>query len=85
MATTRSDGNGPLAEHEVGFGAHLVGLGYSTSAAKKHIHLLRHLSVWLEHERIPLEDLTAARTEAFFFGRRAREGQFGPRRGVGRR
>jgi integrase/recombinase XerD len=72
MATTRSDGNGPLAEHEVGFGAHLVGLGYSTSAAKKHIHLLRHLSVWLEHERIPLEDLTAARTEAFFFGRRAR-------------
>jgi hypothetical protein len=70
MSTTGSHRNGALAEHELGFGAHLVGLGYSNSAANKHIHLLRHLSVWLEQEGIPLEELTAAKTEAFFYRRR---------------
>ena len=72
MSITHRDLNGSLAEHELGFAAHLVGLGYSSSAAKKHIQLLRHLSAWLERQSIPLEDLTAARTEVFFHGRRAR-------------
>jgi integrase/recombinase XerD len=71
MSITHNHREGALAEYELGFGAHLVGLGYSSSAAKKHIHLLRHLSVWLEREAIPLEELTAAKTEAFFHGRRA--------------
>ena len=51
--------------------ARLFELGYSSSAAKKHVHLLRHLSKWLKREGILVEELTAAKTEAFFYRRRA--------------
>jgi site-specific recombinase XerD len=70
VSIKRGNGKGPLAEHELGFGAYLEGLGYSSSAANKHIHLLRYLSAWLEGEGITLEDLSASKTEAFFLGRR---------------
>ena len=60
-----------LAEHARGYHAHLLGLGYSRSAAKKHCQLVVHLSEWLERHDVAVHELTAAATEGFFRARRA--------------
>ncbi|MDA8311894.1 MAG: tyrosine-type recombinase/integrase [Actinomycetota bacterium] len=60
-----------LAEHVRGYHAHLLGLGYSRSAAKKHRQLVVHLSEWMERYDVAVQDLTAAATEGFFRARRA--------------
>ncbi len=62
---------GQLAEHASGYYAHLLGLGYSPSAAKKHRQLVAHLGRWLDREGIPVAELTAVATEGFFAARRA--------------
>jgi integrase/recombinase XerD len=61
-----------LAEHVRGYHAYLLDLGYSRSAAKKHRQLVVHLSKWLDLHDVAVHDLTAAATEGFFHGRRAR-------------
>lgn len=60
-----------LAEHVSGYHTHLLGLGYSRSAAKKHRQLVVHLGEWLERHDVAVHDLTAAATEGFFRARRA--------------
>ncbi|MGH9098462.1 MAG: tyrosine-type recombinase/integrase [Acidimicrobiales bacterium] len=57
-------------QHVVDYHAHLLELGYSLSAAKKHRQLVTHLSGWLEREGIVLQELTAPATEGFFRARR---------------
>ncbi|MGH3888538.1 MAG: site-specific integrase [Pseudonocardiaceae bacterium] len=72
MSTRRtSSPSGSLAEHGPGFRGYLFELGYSVSAAKKHLQLLGDLSRWLEGEGISIPVLAAASTEEFFRRRRA--------------
>jgi hypothetical protein len=72
MSTRRTSGpGGSLAEHGPGFRGYLFELGYSASAADKHLQLLADLSRWLEREGICADELAAASTEGFFRRRRA--------------
>jgi site-specific recombinase XerD len=61
---------GPLAEYASGFAEELVVLGYSKSAAKKQMHLLAHLDLWLEAEGHEVGELTAELIEPLFATRR---------------
>ena len=73
MSTRRtSSPSGLLIEHGRGFRGYLFELGYSASAATKHLQLLADLSRWLEREGIGAEELAVASTEGFFRRRRAR-------------
>jgi integrase len=72
MSTRRtSSPSGSLAEYGLGFRGYLVELGYSVSAAKKHLLLLMELSRWLEREGISTGELATAGIEGFFRRRRA--------------
>jgi len=72
MSTQRTDSpRGSLAEHVPGFRGYLFELGYSVSAARKHLQLLADLSRWLEREGISADELATASTEGFFRRRRA--------------
>jgi integrase len=72
MSTRRtSSPSGALAEDGPGFRGYLVELGYSVSAAKKHLRLLADLSRWLEREGISIGELAVVSTERFFRRRRA--------------
>jgi len=62
--------SGPLAEHARGFRTELAELGYSTSAAKKQVQMLAHLSHWLEATGRPLAELNEANAGPFFEQRR---------------
>lgn len=61
---------GPLAPHAQGFDAELARLGYSTSAAKKHLQLMAQLSRRLEAEGLDVSEVTAVGVEVFFHDRR---------------
>lgn len=72
MSTRRtSSPSGSLIEHGRGFRGYLLELGYSASAANKHLQLLADLSHWLEREDICTDELAAASIERFFRRRRA--------------
>lgn len=72
MSTSTQAPKGELVQHVVGYHAHLLELGYSRSAAKKHRQLVTHLSTWLGREGIALQELTAPDAEGFFRVRRRR-------------
>jgi integrase/recombinase XerD len=63
--------NGPLASYAGGFREELLGSGYTWGSAAKQIHLMAHVSRWLEVERLEPGDLTVAEMERFFQSRRA--------------
>lgn len=70
---TRSSGTvrrGPLEEFAEGFVGELVGLGYSRRTCEAQLGLLRHLSRWLEAERLAAGDLTAVVAARFVAVRR---------------
>jgi integrase len=72
MSTRGTSGpGGSLVEHEPGFRGYLFELGYSASAAKKHLLLLADLSRWLAREGICAGELAVASAEGFFRRRRA--------------
>lgn len=71
MSTT-STVTAAYLDHKVAFYDRLIELGYSASAAKKQRQLLAELADWAGRQRVPLEDLPGASTEAFFRRRRAR-------------
>jgi hypothetical protein len=57
MSTRRiNTPSGSLADHGPGFRGYLVELGYSVSAANKHLVLLAELSCWLEREGISADE-----------------------------
>jgi integrase/recombinase XerD len=66
----RATVGGPLAEYASGFAEELIVLGYSKSAAKKQMHLLAHLDLWLETEGHEVGELTAELVEPLFAIRR---------------
>lgn len=73
MSTRGTSGpSGWLAEYGSGFRGYLFDLGYSASAARKHLRLLGDLSRWLEREGICAGELAEASTEGFFRRRCAR-------------
>jgi integrase/recombinase XerD len=72
MSTRGTSGpGGLLVGHEPGFRGYLFELGYSASAAKKHLLLLADLSRWVAREGIHVGELAVASTEGFFRRRRA--------------
>jgi integrase len=73
MRRTRrtSSSCGWLVEHGPGFRGYLFELGYSASAARKHLRLLADLSRWLEREGVGAGGLGVVSTEGFFRRRRA--------------
>ena len=76
MSTRRTNSpSGSLAEHGPGFHSYLFKLGYSASAANKHLQLLADLSRWREREGISTGELAAVSTEGFFRRRRAGQGE----------
>jgi hypothetical protein len=54
-----SSPSGSLAEHVPGFRGYLFELGYSASAANRHLQLLADLSRWREWEVISTGELAA--------------------------
>ena len=67
MSTRGTSGpGGLLVEHEPGFRGYLFELGYSASAAKKHLLLLADLNRWLAREGIHVGELAVGSTEGFF-------------------
>jgi site-specific recombinase XerD len=64
---------GPLARFADGFRVDLIERGYSLWRAGEQLHLLAHVSRWMEAEGLELAGLTPARLEGYFVWRR-REG-----------
>ena len=67
---TMSTSTSVLSDCKAGYYAHLLRLGYSSSAAVKHRALLGEFACWAEGRGIPLEDLATADAEVFFAQRR---------------
>ena len=61
---------GPLATYASGFRAWLREVGYSRSAAKRHLNLMVHLDRWLQSEGLEAQGLVSDAVEAFFAARR---------------
>ena len=62
---------GPLAPYAEGFREHLLGQGYSWGSAAHQIHLMAHLSRWLETRGLVLAALDEHRAGQFAASRRA--------------
>ena len=62
---------GPLVADAPGFGVELTRLGYSRSAAVKHLRLLGRLSSWLDDEALGVAVVATGAVEPFFERRRA--------------
>jgi integrase/recombinase XerD len=62
---------GPLAPYAEGFREHLLGLGYSWGSAAHQIHLMAHLSRWLEVRGLGPAALDEFLTGQFLAARRA--------------
>jgi len=63
---------GPLAPHQDTLWAALLASGYAPDSARNLLRVAAHLSRWLDAQGLSLEDLTAARIDAFLRHRRAR-------------
>ena len=63
--------SGPLEPYRHGFTADLGRLGYSKFTVAALLHLMAHLSCWLEDQGLGAEDLTDACVERFLAARRA--------------
>lgn len=63
--------SGPLAAHAEDFRAALFGRGYTWGSAAHQIHLMAHVSRWLEAAGLGPGDLTAVCVERFVRDRRA--------------
>src|SRR3954462_215860 len=62
---------GPLARFADGFSRELERLGYSPSTIEAQLHLMAHLSGWLDDRGLDAEQLTGARVEEFLVYQRA--------------
>ena len=63
--------SGPLESYRHGFTTELGRLGYSKFTVVALLHLMAHLSRWLEEQGLGAGDLTDARVERFLSARRA--------------
>jgi integrase/recombinase XerD len=62
---------GPLAQYAEGFRRDLLGQGYAEGSAAHQIHLMAHLSRWLEARGLESDDLDERRAGQFLAARRA--------------
>ena len=62
---------GPLACYAEGFREDLLGQGYTQGSAAHQIHLMAHVSRWLEASRLEPADLDDSVTRQFVAARRA--------------
>lgn len=63
--------SGPLADYKHGLWAHLRSLGYPTSSSANKLHVLAHLSRWLDERRIAPALITTGMLGEFLGDRRA--------------
>lgn len=70
--------SGPLAEHEAGYRAELVELGYKPRTVEMLTGLLRRLSTWMDVRGLRSEDVCSAVAEEFMADVRADGGTFQP-------
>jgi integrase/recombinase XerD len=63
--------HGPLEGYAAGFEAELTRRGYAPAPIVNQLHLVAHLSRWLEAEEIQLADLKAAQVDEFLTVRKA--------------
>lgn len=79
MARRRSvPASGPLAEHEDGYRARLVELGYKPRSREVLVGLLRRLSIWMDDSGRDTQDLCSTTAEEFLVEVRADGGVFRP-------
>ena len=64
--------SGPLAPHQDTIWAALLVSGYAPDSARNLLRVAAHVSRWLDAQGLSVEDLTAARIDAFLRHRRAR-------------
>lgn len=67
----RSIVDGPLAPFVAGFGAELLGFGYSRNSAEQHVCFIAHLDRWLLAEGLRVQDLSEPTIERYLGERRA--------------
>ena len=67
----RSIVDGPLAPFVAGFGAELLGFGYSRNSAEQHACFIAHLDRWLLAEGLRVQDLSEPTIERYLGERRA--------------
>ena len=70
--------SGPLAEHENGYRAWLVELGYKPKSMGVLVGLVGRLSIWMDHRGLDVGDLCGAVVEEFLTDLRAGGGWFQP-------
>ena len=68
---------GPLVPDLDGFAAWLAAQGYTRKSARTKLRLVRHLSLWLESERLGAEALDEERLETFLLARGPRNARNG--------
>lgn len=62
---------GPLVAYRAGFVTELEELSYRPNVVCDHLHLLAHVSRWLDQQGLDASDLTPERVEEFLAARRA--------------
>ena len=62
--------HGPLEEYVPGFEAVLLRSGFTPASVVNQLHLVAHLSRWLESSGVDLRDLTGVQVDAFLRERR---------------
>ncbi len=67
----RSIVRGPLVPYVAGFGAELLGQGYSRTSAEQHVCFIAHLDRWLLAEGLRVQDLSEPTIERYLGERRA--------------
>jgi len=67
----RSIVRGPLAPYVAGFGAELLGQGYTRTSAEQHVCFIAHLDRWLLAEGLGVQDLSAVVIERYLIERRS--------------
>ena len=64
---------GPLVVYRAGFVKELEGLNYKSNVVCDQLHLLAHVSRWLDRQGVDVGDLTSECAEAFLAARRAED------------
>lgn len=67
----RSIVQGPLAPYVTGFGAELLGQGYTRTSAEQHVCFIAHLDRWLLAEGLGVQDLSETTVERYLIERRS--------------
>jgi len=59
----------PLEQYQQGYQQQLSTFDFSVSATKRHLHLMAHLSRWMNDNSVSCMELTSVAVERFFADR----------------